>query len=99
MYKLDKWITYDDITKKFSIKPHKACSDDPGDHDSAMSDVAAIDDVAQKNASSLPEKALPLTSSDSQRKDPEQTKQTCKFWQSDIAKTDVTMTDVGAESN
>lgn len=96
-------MTYDDTTKKFSsTKRYKTCSDHPRDHDSIMSDAGAIDDGPGNDPSSspnTPRAGLPLSSpeSGSQSKGSGEVKQPSKTWASDIAKTDVTMIDVGAE--
>ena len=98
--KLNKWMTYDDATKKFSTRPYKSCSDDPKDYDSIMSDVSAIGDVSGKGAASFsnsPE--LPLSSSDtgSQSKGSGERRQPSKTRNSDVVKTDVAMLDVDPE--
>lgn len=70
------------------------------DHDSIMSDVGVIDDGSERDATSSPDAADPPPSSPdrgSQRKGAGESKQTYKTLTSDIAKTDVTMIDVGAE--
>ncbi|MCJ1271160.1 hypothetical protein MMC22_011059 [Lobaria immixta] len=97
---LNKWMTYDDATKKFSTKRYESCSDDPKDHDSIMSDIYPVQDGPGKDASSSPNTAaLPLSSPyrESQSKGSGESKQPTKPWASDSAKTDVTMVDVGAE--
>lgn len=71
------------------------------DHDSIMSDVGVIEDGSRRDSTSSPNVADPPPSSPdrgSQSKGSGESKKTYKTLASDIAKTDVTMIDVGAQN-